>query len=229
MSKYVTYKPLMSEKEIKKRKLWQEEVYKQLKLIKTKRIVNVLGKKLIIFPNVFAPLWGDSTILAKIVRRETKQGDRVLDLGTGTGIQGIFAAQKASSVLAVDINPEAIECARQNVTRNRLIKKIKVKISDLFSSVRGKFDLIIFNPPFRWFKPRDILEKGELDENYNTLKKFFKQVKKFIAPAGKILLVFSESGDLHFLETLIKKNRFRKEIVARKKLNNWCYIVYRLS
>jgi len=223
------YKPVMIQQEIKRRKEWQEKVYQTLKLIKKRRIVKILGKNLIVLPGVFAPLWGDSLLLVKVVKKEVKKGDKVLDLGTGTGIQGIFAAQKASSVLSVDINPKAVKCARLNAIKNNLKDKIKVKKSDLFSNVKGKYDLIIFNPPFRWFKPRDILERASLDENYKTLKKFFKNVRKYLNKNGRILLVFSESGDLKFLEQLIKNNNFKKEIVAKKKINNWYYFVYRLS
>jgi len=223
------HKPLMSQKEITRRKEWQEKIYQTLKSIQKRRIVKIFSKNLVVLPGMFAPLWGDSLLLVKIVKKEVKKGDKVLDLGTGTGIQGIFAAQKANSVLSVDINPKAVECARLNAIRNNLKDKIEVKKSDLFSNIRGEYNLIIFNPPFRWFKPRDILERGELDKNYKTLKNFFKNVRKYLAEKGRILLVFSESGDLKFLEQLINNNNFKKEIMAKEKLNNWYYIVYRLS
>jgi len=195
---------------------------------KKRRIVNIFGKTLVVLPGVFAPLWSDSLLLAKVVKKEVKQGDTVLDLGTGTGIQGIFAAQKARSVLAVDINPKAVRCARLNAIRNNVKDTIKLKTSDLFSNIQGKYNLIIFDPPFRWFKPRDMLEMAALDENYKTLKNFFKNVRNYLAEKGRILLVFSESGDLKFLEQLIKNHNFKKEIMAKKKTNNWYYFVYRL-
>lgn len=223
------HKSLMPQKEVEKRKEWQEKVYQALKSIQKKRIVRVFNKNLVVLPGMFAPLWGDSLLLAKIVKKEVKNGDKVLDLGTGTGIQGIFAAQKASSVLSVDINLKALECTLLNIRRNNLTNKIKIQKSNLFSNIGGKFDLIIFNPPFRWFKPRDILERGETDENYKTLEKFFKNVRKYLTMKGRILLVFSDSGDLKFLEQLIKENNFKKEIITKEKFNNWYYIVYRLS
>ena len=227
----MAHKPLMSNKEIERRKIWQEKTYQNLKSITQQRTVTVSGRKLIVLPGMFAPLWEDSSLLAQAVKKETKRGDRVLDLGTGTGIQGIVAASMASTVLSVDINPRAIKCAKQNIVDNNLADKIKVKKSDLFSSVSDKFDLIIFNPPFRWFKPRDILERGELDENYKTLKSFFKQVKKYLTPGGRILLVFSESGDLKFIEMLIMQSKFKCDVIAKKqsKLSGWHYLVYRLS
>jgi release factor glutamine methyltransferase len=219
----------MSQKEIERRRDWQEEVYKNLEAITEEKVVSILGKKLTVLPGMFAPLWGDSLLLAKVVRKEIKKGDKVLDLGAGTGIQGIFAASKASSVLSVDINPKAIRCTKQNALKNHFNNKIKVLKSDLFSNVKSKFDLIIFNPPFRWFTPRDVLERGELDKNYKTLQNFFKQAGKHLIATGRILLVFSDSGDLKFLEQLIKKNDFKKEIMAKDKLNDWYYVVYRLT
>lgn len=225
----VKYKPFMSQKEIERRQQWQEEVYKNLKSVTGERIVKVLDKKVIVLPGIFAPLWGDSLLLAKVINAEMKNGDKVLDLGTGAGVQGIFAAPKASSVLSVDINPKAIRCAKMNALKNRYGDKIRVLKSDLFSNVKGKYDLVIYNPPFRWFKPRDMIERGELDEGYKILRKFFKQVKRFLTEKGRVLIVFSDSGDLKYFNQLIKQNNYKKKILAKDKLNNWHYFVYKLT
>jgi release factor glutamine methyltransferase len=225
----VKFKPLMSKGEIEKRKIWQEQVYGKLKLRQKKSQVKISGKKITTLAGIFAPLWGDSSLLAMAVKKETKKGDSVLDLGTGSGIQGIFAAEKSSSVVSSDVNPLAVKCARLNAKNLRLDKKISVIQSDLFSNIKNRFDLIIFNPPFRWFKPRDILERGEVDENYKTLNKFFRDVRKHLNSEGRVLLVFSESGDLKYLKFLIKKYRFGSALVAAKRLNGWKYVVYRLA
>ncbi len=152
-----------------------------------------------------------------------------MDLGTGTGIQWIFAAEKALRVVSVDINPMAIKCARLNAKNLKLNDKITVFKSDLFSNIKDKFDLIIFNPPFRWFKPRDILERGELDENYRTLRKFFRKARKYLKNNGRILLFFSNSGDINYLKCLIKLHRFKHKIIAKRKSKGWDYKVYRLA
>lgn len=224
-----TYKPLLSEKEIRERKIWQKQIYQKLKAIKEKQIVNVLGKEIIVLPGLFAPVFEDSKFLAQAVRDETKDGDVVLDLGTGTGVQGIFASKKASKITSVDINPAALECARLNVHHHHLENKMTIFESDLFSNINQKFDLIIFNPPFRWFKPKDILERGELDENYSTLNKFFDKAKNYLKENGRILLVFSSSGDLKYLEQLISNSVFSSKIVKQETFDKWTYVVYRLS
>ena len=49
---------------------------------------------------------------------DVKEGERVLDVGTGCGLLGILAAKKAWNVVAVDLNPYAIRCAKENSDLN---------------------------------------------------------------------------------------------------------------
>ena len=51
-----------------------------------------------------------------------------------------------------------------------------------------------------------MLERSIADENYQTLTKFFKEVKEYLKPKGKILIFFGDSGDLNYLKSLIKEN-----------------------
>lgn len=227
--KDIDFKPLMNKGEIKKRWDWQEKVYGELKKQKGVGRINVSGIGVEFKPGVFAPFWGDSSLLAEVLIKVIKKNEKVLDIGTGTGIQAIAAGKNAKNVLAVDINKNAVMCAKENVEKSGLKKIIKVKESDLFSRVRGKFDTIIFNPPFRWFKPRDMLERGEVDEGYKTLRKFLEEAGNFLEQRGRIILVFSDSGDIKYLEKTIGENGFNKNIITQKKLNGWTYFVYELN
>ena len=80
----------------------------------------------------------DSYLLAKYVDKFSK--GKVLDLGTGSGIQAETALKHTKEVLATDISKEAVKFVKK--------KGIKARISDLFSNINEKFDLIIFNPPY---------------------------------------------------------------------------------
>ncbi|MCW4010808.1 MAG: class I SAM-dependent methyltransferase [Candidatus Bathyarchaeota archaeon] len=77
-------------------------------------------------------------------------GARVLDMGTGSGILAILAAEQASEVVAVDVNPYAVRCANQNAKRNGVASKVSFVQSDLFASLAEtvKFDMILFNAPY---------------------------------------------------------------------------------
>ncbi|MFH1420439.1 MAG: methyltransferase [Candidatus Aenigmatarchaeota archaeon] len=220
---------MMPDEEARVLKQKQDEVMERLKLIKHPIKICILDKEFIVNPGVFSSQWGDTVLLASVVRQETKKSDSVLDMGTGAGIQAIFAAEKSSNnILAVDINPKAVECALENAERLGLKNEIAVFESDLFSKVTGNFDLIIYNPPFRWFKARDMLERSTTDENYNSMKNFLANAKNYLKANGRILIVFSTTGDLKYFETLIRKYEYGSEILATDEEPDRKYNVYKL-
>lgn len=89
------------------------------------------------------PVLVESKFLAKLVSREAKSN--VLDMGTGSGYIALLLARSGFSVTGVDKDPKAIENARENAAINSL--KIDIFRSDLFSEVKDKYDIIVFNIP----------------------------------------------------------------------------------
>jgi len=130
----------------------------------------------------------DSYLLAKYVKKYAK--GRVLDIGTGSGIQAMTAAKlnKVKSVLAIDIQKEVIEHCRQTIKS----RKISFRCSNLFENVSGKFDAIIFNPPYlpEDVKLKDITIDGG-KKGFEVLERFFDSVNGFLSSDGIILIVFS--------------------------------------
>lgn len=73
---------------------------------------------------------------------------RVLDLGTGCGIQAMHASRFADEVVATDISERALELARMNLELNG-IEGVELRLGSLFEPVAGeRFDRIVSNPPF---------------------------------------------------------------------------------
>lgn len=154
----------------------------------------------------------DSFLLSKYVEKYTS--GKVLDLGSGSGIQAETALMKTKDVLAVDINKEAVKLLKK--------KGIKAEYSDLFSNVKGNFDLIIFNPPYL---PEEKLEDLETKlvttggkYGYEILERFFKDVKRFLNKGGKILIVFSSLTNKKKIDSLIKKYGFKFKLLEEKKM-----------
>jgi len=79
-----------------------------------------------------------------------REGDVVLDMGTGCGILGVVSAKKASKVVSVDVNPYAVRCASENAKLNHVADKMFFVWGDLFTPLGSKaeFDLILFNAPY---------------------------------------------------------------------------------
>jgi release factor glutamine methyltransferase len=105
--------------------------------------------------DVFEPS-EDSFLFAENL--DVQEGDVVLDLGTGCGILGIVAAEKSKSVLAVDVNPYAVSCAKQNASLNHVRGKMGFLRGDLFSAFSGDFlfDVILFNAPYLPSEPDEV-------------------------------------------------------------------------
>lgn len=74
------------------------------------------------------------------------EGKKVWDVGTGSGILAIIAAKLgATSVLASDIDEFAVEVARENIAKNSLNEKIKVRQANLADNINFKADIVVAN------------------------------------------------------------------------------------
>ena len=128
----------------------------------------------------------DSYLLAEQVKKYAKQAKKILDIGTGSGIQAITAKQAnpKADVWACDINPKAISLAKKNSELD-----IKFIQSNLFENITENFDLIIFNTPYLPpdLEPKDIQWSGGAE----LINKFLKQAKKHLSKDGKIIFLFS--------------------------------------
>jgi len=150
----------------------------------------------------------------------------VLDMGTGSGILAKEAEKYCDKVIAVDIQEEVIAQLKKQKNNN----KITYKVSDLFSNIKEKFDLIIFNPPYLPNDPalKDLtLDGGK--QGYEIIEKFLKKARSHLKKDGKILLLFSSLTKKKKVEELINQNQFQYKEVAKKKLNFEELYVYLLK
>lgn len=93
----------------------------------------------------------DAVLLAHFPRLRRRQ--RVLDLGTGTGVMPLLIVDETAHVDAVEISPVMAELAERNVRLNGLQERITVRQGD-YRSIRElyaaeSFDLVLANPPYR--------------------------------------------------------------------------------
>jgi HemK-like putative methylase len=162
---------------------------------------------------VFCAAYGDgSHLLAKHI--SVRPGERILDLGTGSGAMALLAAQQGADVIAVDISPLAVACAEGNAQINGLTHRIVVRQSNLFEHLQGEqFSCILFNPPFMKGTPSTPLEMALYDDEYCHLTQFFNEVSDHLLPRGRLLLVFSEAGDLAYLQKLIDRTDLSARVI----------------
>lgn len=177
----------------------------------------------------------DSYLLQKQIKKYCKPGYIVLDVGTGSAILAKEAAKYCKKVVAVDIQKSVIdELKRQKQSaENKIFKKITYRVSDLFSNVGGKYDLIIFNPPYlpEDVRLKDITVEGG-KKGYEIIERFLSEIHDYLKPNGKILLLFSSLTNKNKINEFIEKYGLKFEQAANKKIffeELFVYLIEKIS
>jgi ribosomal protein L11 methyltransferase len=80
------------------------------------------------------------------LERTVRTGDRIIDVGTGSGVLSIAAAKLgAGQIEALDLDEVAVNVARQNIELNKVQDIVKVRQSNLLDGVEGEADIIVAN------------------------------------------------------------------------------------
>lgn len=197
----------------------QIERQREFKKIPKKGIkVRYLGKEFVVLKNVFAP-FDDSMPLVE--NYQINPGEEVLDVCTGSGVIAIFSAYKrAKKVVALDINPEAVKCAKVNVKLHGFSHIIDVRLSDVFSAVRKdeKFNVITGNLPFRDKRAPDLVAASQWDTNLKAHRDFFSAVKNYLKPNGRIYLSQANFGAVKEMKEMARKAGLRMKLIGKKEM-----------
>ncbi|MFH1586758.1 MAG: HemK2/MTQ2 family protein methyltransferase [Candidatus Diapherotrites archaeon] len=175
-----------------------------------------LNQEFSVFPTVYEPA-EDSFLLAESV--EVGENSSVLDLGCGTGIQGINSLLKgAGKVVFSDLNPGAVENAKENVGKISSLEKAEFKESDLFAEISGKFDTIIFNPPYVHSERKELMDVDGGNQGREILDRFLGQFPEYLNRNGRCFFLQSDLNGIGETERKLKKRGLNFEIIAKKKL-----------
>ncbi|OYT27465.1 MAG: hypothetical protein B6U97_01435 [Candidatus Altiarchaeales archaeon ex4484_96] len=159
----------------------------------------------------------DSYLLA--LNQRIKKDDSVLDLGTGCGIQGITAAKQAADVLATDINRRALKLAEKNAKRNN-IKNIRFRLSDMFTNITEKYDVILFNPPYLPVKEKSMIGRswsGGLN-GCELINHFIQTAPAHLNPGGSMQFIVSSLNDWADIKTQLTEQGLDYKMLAEKKI-----------
>jgi len=165
----------------------------------------------------------DSFLLADNL--EIEKGSLVLDVGAGCGILGVLAAKKAENVVAVDLNPFAVRCARENSLLNNVNDKMAFVQSDLLTAFGSEalFDLILFNAPYLPSAEHDLKTwigkswAGGTDGR-QIIDRFIYQAPSHLKPNGRILLMQSTLAVPDETIRRLVAHGLKASVVAEQKL-----------
>jgi len=144
-------------------------------------------------------------------------GRDVLEMGCGAGLVACHLAKAGAIVTAADVNPRAVECARSNLERNSLPGAVIE--TDLFSRVEGRFDLIVFNPPYVADDVTDDISRSWAGgpTGTETLARFLHDAPSRLSGSGRIVVVLSTEMRRDALD-LALSGFVRRELGSRRLL-----------
>lgn len=181
--------------------------------------------------NVLIPQPDTEILVEEVIKSiDIKENIEILDMCTGSGCIGISLAKNIENtkVTLVDISKEAIEIAKKNAIQNGVENKVTFIQSDMFENVKGKFDIIVSNPPYIKTDIIQTLDKQVQNEPHIALdggedgldfyKILINEAHKYLKKDGKIFLEIGYDQKQE-VESLAKQSKHYKKIETIKDLS----------
>jgi len=153
-----------------------------------------------------------------------RSGERMLEIGAGTGLAAVLAARAGAHVIATDIRPEAVACTRDNAARNGVADRIDVRLGDGFSPVTGlRFDLICTSPPQMPTPPargRDDAEAAADNggpDGWALLDRLIREAPAHLAPGGRFLFTLFGFLGIEGAKARLRAAGLDPVVVARER------------
>lgn len=154
--------------------------------------IPALGDKIHPHYGVFSPVRGE--YLDLISEAPLTSQALAFDIGTGTGvIAAILAKRGVQHVVATDMEPRALACARENMVRLGLADQVQIMAADLYPP--GKAPLIVCNPPWLPARPSSPLEHAIYDPDSRMLLGFLRGLAEHLEPGGEGWLILSDLAE----------------------------------
>ena len=162
---------------------------------------------------VFAPVRSEYVDLVANAPLPASKGPLPLafDIGTGTGVLAALLAKRGiARVIATDMDPRALACARENMRRLKLGAQVQVVEADLFpkaSEGKNRAPLIVCNPPWIPARPSAPIENAIYDLDSRMLRGFLAGLAAHLTPGGEGWLILSDIAEhlgLRSRETLLE-------------------------
>ena len=173
------------------------------------------GMELQIGDGVYEPAEDSIMLLEAAGQYEPR---RALEIGTGCGLTAIGLSRAGCPlVVATDVSPEAIRCARSNA--RILAPDVHLILCDLFGAIDRSFDLVLFNPPYL------AVEKAPGEETYWAggprgrvlIDRFIRGLSPHIGDDGSALLIQSSINGLELSRAIALEEGLRLRVVSSRK------------
>ena len=141
---------------------------------------------------VFSPVRGEYVDL--VAQAPLPSKTLAFDVGVGTGVlSAVLARRGVQRVVAIDQDPRALACARENLQRLGLTGRVELQQQDLFPE--GKAPLVVCNPPWLPARASSPIERAVYDEGSGMLRGFLAGLAAHLEPGGEGWLILSDLAE----------------------------------
>jgi release factor glutamine methyltransferase len=180
-----------------------------MRLGRRRRMSRWRGLRFTVPPGVFHPgfFLSSHALADEMVDTLDLRARTALDVGTGSGFLALVAARAGATTTAIDINPAAVETARNNASRNGLT--VEVLQSDLFDALDERvFDVVVVNPPYFRKDPAEIGEHAwHAGAEFQYFDHLFAALPQHTHAGSTILMVLGEFCDLAAISAAAERQR----------------------
>jgi methylase of polypeptide subunit release factors len=156
--------------------------------------IPAMGERIHPHYGVFAPIRSEYVELVSEAPLPEAGVPLAFDIGTGTGVlAAVLARRGVERIVATDQDPRALACARENLARLGLERRVQVVETDLFPA--GRAPLVVCNPPWVPARPSSTLEQAIYDPDSRMLRGFLAGLSSHLAPDGEGWLVLSDLAE----------------------------------
>ena len=190
------------------------------------------GNKFYVNKNTLIPRPETEMLVDKLLKIYKKKKISILDIGTGSGciIISLLINLSNSNGLGIDISKKAIQLAKRNKIKHKLLNRLKLSTQSLDKIYDKKFDLIVSNPPYirrydiknlsddiKKYEPRMALDGG--NDGLDLIKKVIYKSKDILKINGMLALEIGNE-QIKKVSKILLDNNFRIKQVIRDYKNN---------
>lgn len=154
--------------------------------------IGALGSRIHPWYGVFSPVRGEYVDL--VAKAPLPSTELAFDIGVGSGVlSAVLARRGVRKIIATDMDPRALDCARENLQGLGVLPQVELQEADLFPA--GRAPLIVCNPPWLPARPSSPIEHAVYDPDSRMLLGFLKGLADHLTPQGEGWLILSDFAE----------------------------------
>lgn len=154
--------------------------------------IGALGARIHPWYGVFSPVRGEYVDL--VAQAALPSTELAFDIGVGSGVlSAVLARRGVRKIVATDMDPRALACARQNLQQLGLHQQVQLQEADLFPE--GRAPLVVCNPPWLPARPSSPIEHAVYDPDNRMLLGFLNGLAQHLTPQGEGWLIMSDFAE----------------------------------